>query len=279
MNNASQGRQGRSYHHCGIAFTDDTFTWEKKFGEFRVYAHPQLSLITEGEGCWCIGKTRYHVKKGDLFVLSSVDLRQFEQLPKGQTLSVRSLRFNNKNSHLVDMNVFYLRPPEFCNMIPKDNPHFEHVLSLFHQICDCIMNGNNPQDAAFITAALTLLNVHLRYIYESCLPSVNHKQNQLLMDTCQYIIHHITEDLSAEIIAGALYCSPSHLSRTFHRLGGICLTDYIRRVRVTRVITTLRNSDDNVLDAAFACGFRSASGFYKAFRAETGMSPSEYLEL
>ena len=265
---------------CGMSITDDIFTSAKKFGDFRVHSRPQISLIVSGEGYWNIGSTRYHVREGDMFVLSPVDLRQFEQLPTGKTLIVRSLRYLGVHDHLVDMNVFYLRPPGFTNLLPKDNPHFEHILSLYQQICDCIRSETkNPLDDSFVAAALALMNIHLRYIYETCLPKVGHNQNKLLIDTCRYIVDHITEDLSAEVIAGALYCSPSHLSRTFHRLGGICLTDYIRRVRVTRVIATLRNSDDNVLDAAFACGFRSASGFYKAFRAETGMSPGEYLEM
>ena len=59
---------------------------------------------------------------------------------------------------------------------------------------------------------------------------------------------------------------------------GISPGKYITRVRIEYAKLLLRAEDVSIAYVAEASGFANANYFAKAFRRETGMSPSEYLE-
>lgn len=254
-----------------------TFTWRQTFQGYRSYPPVQLLRVLHGEADWIINKFRYHIREGDMLLLSAVDYRQFLPLAEGVTLELSALRIHAPRSYAEDMTVFYLRPAGFSNMLPRDNAHTAAIADLHGQITDCIRNPAGSPDAEFLEAALSLICVHLKYIYPPDQISSGSRQDQLLREAYHYIAEHCEENLSAAEIARALFCTPEHLSRTFHRLSGIRLSDYIRRMRIRRVLRMLESENMTVLEAALSSGFNSASGFYKAFHAETGVAPREFL--
>lgn len=79
-------------------------------------------------------------------------------------------------------------------------------------------------------------------------------------------------------LAERLEVSKPHLIRTFTQRVGMSPGKYITRVRVEYAKLLLCNEDASIAYVAEACGFANANYFAKAFRRETGMSPSEYLE-
>jgi transcriptional regulator GlxA family with amidase domain len=76
-------------------------------------------------------------------------------------------------------------------------------------------------------------------------------------------------------IARRVGASEGHLSRTFHRATGLRLVEYVARFRAERAKEQLCESDQPVIDIAFACGFRSLSQFNRVFRAQFGLKPRE----
>lgn len=79
-------------------------------------------------------------------------------------------------------------------------------------------------------------------------------------------------------LAERLEVSKAHLSRSFVKKTGISPGKYITRVRIEYAKLLLRAEDVSIAYVAEASGFANANYFAKAFRRETGMSPSEYLE-
>jgi len=261
---------------CFLKESRHTFSWGQIFQGYRSYPPVQLLRVLRGEADWIINKTRYSIREGDMLLLSAVDYRQFLPLAEGITLDLSALCIHAPRSYAEDMTVFYLRPSGFSNLLPRNNAHTVAITDLHSQIVNCLHNPVSPLDGDFMDAALSLICVHLKYIYPLHQISGGSRQDQLLRDAYHYIAEHCEENLSTAEIAKALFCTPEHLSRTFHRLSGIRLSDYIRRMRIRRVLRMLESENMTVLEAAFSSGFNSASGFYKAFHAETGVSPREY---
>ena len=54
------------------------------------------------------------------------------------------------------------------------------------------------------------------------------------------------------------------------------VTDYIRRLRLSRSAIRLKNSDARIADVAFELGFGSVDGYTRAFHREFGCNPVEY---
>lgn len=77
-------------------------------------------------------------------------------------------------------------------------------------------------------------------------------------------------------LAERLEVSKAHLIRSFVRKTGVSPGKYLIRVRIEYAKLLLQDEDATVAYAAAASGFANANYFAKAFRRETGMSPTEY---
>jgi AraC-like DNA-binding protein len=77
-------------------------------------------------------------------------------------------------------------------------------------------------------------------------------------------------------LAKMVAISPFYLSRTFSRIVGESIPEYLRRARIERAAALLRSGSHNVTEAAFAVGYSSLGHFSKNFRATMGCWPTEY---
>lgn len=97
----------------------------------------------------------------------------------------------------------------------------------------------------------------------------------LVQKTMSYIRENISTPLSLEEIAGHLYVSKYHLSHAFSREVGVSLYRYImlRRLLLARQLLLAGQGAGQV---SISCGFSDYASFYRAFKAEYGVSPRAY---
>ena len=77
-------------------------------------------------------------------------------------------------------------------------------------------------------------------------------------------------------LAGALGCSPFHLSRTFHATVGLSLRRYLRRLRARLAADRLAAGARDLTSLALDFGYADHSHFTKSFRQEWGIPPSRF---
>ncbi len=78
-----------------------------------------------------------------------------------------------------------------------------------------------------------------------------------------------------ERLAGEFFVSKYHISHVFKDNLGVSLHQYILKKRLTAARDAILAGTD-MSEASYSYGFRDYSSFYKAFRKEYGLSPSEY---
>lgn len=101
-------------------------------------------------------------------------------------------------------------------------------------------------------------------------------QNKLISSAIQYIQVHLDMPLSLETIAEQLHISPSHLSRTFKKVRGESLTEYINHCRIEKAKEYLKTTDTLTYEIAELVGYNDPAYFSSIFKKHTGMSPTEY---
>ena len=94
----------------------------------------------------------------------------------------------------------------------------------------------------------------------------------------EYILDHLSEDLSLNRLAEFSHLHPGYLSRGFKALTGMTVGDFINRARLEKVKTLLENSRLTVLEISRELGFATDNYFCRWFRKQTGMSPHQYRE-
>lgn len=100
-------------------------------------------------------------------------------------------------------------------------------------------------------------------------------------DPVKRAIHLLQEKLDQPLdlhtIAREVGVAPHHLSRRVSAETGSTLQRHLRRLRIERACEALDSGKMNVTEVALEVGYQSLSHFAKAFREETGSSPSEWL--
>lgn len=88
--------------------------------------------------------------------------------------------------------------------------------------------------------------------------------------------HNLQEMTTPAQLARKSKLSPQKLARLTKRLFGLTPSHLIAKIRLTAAARLLRETDQSVAEVAVSCGFYDHSAFTRAFRAATGVTPSEF---
>ena len=99
----------------------------------------------------------------------------------------------------------------------------------------------------------------------------------LVSQVIAYIGNHYQENLTLESLAGQFYVSKFYLSHEFRERVGVSIHRYIifRRLLQARDLMAAGIGPGQVYQI---CGFGDYANFYRAFKAEYGISPREFVQ-
>lgn len=98
----------------------------------------------------------------------------------------------------------------------------------------------------------------------------------LVRSVSEYVNDNLDTPLRLDDIAAAVFLSPSHLSRTFRKLAGVSISEFIAGQRLENAVHYLQNTGMSVTEIAEQLGFSSATYFTAWFRRMTGQPPLQF---
>lgn len=108
--------------------------------------------------------------------------------------------------------------------------------------------------------------------------TVSNIEDDMIKKTINYINKNLSDELSLEVIAKALYCSKVSLNRKFREIMGCTVWEYVIRRRIFSARQQLFLSGSSITDACQKSGFNDYSSFFRAYKKVLGISPSEDLK-
>jgi len=121
------------------------------------------------------------------------------------------------------------------------------------------------------SAALRLMTLILKNLAHK-----TPKRSGAMQRAVEYINDHITEEISIESICAVNYMSKYHFCRQFKRQMGLTVMEYILKTRIIMAKELLSEADLSIGEVSESCGFSSPSYFSRVFKADTGMTPTQY---
>jgi AraC-like DNA-binding protein len=95
----------------------------------------------------------------------------------------------------------------------------------------------------------------------------------------RYLESAYDDPVSPSTLARKAGMTAARFARIIKRIHGISPMQLITKTRITVGCRLLRDTEASIAQIALDCGFADHSAFTRAFRAVTGMSPSEYRRL
>lgn len=91
-----------------------------------------------------------------------------------------------------------------------------------------------------------------------------------------YIDQHYMEDLTLADLADRFFISYSYLSKSFRKTFHMSFQEYLRMLRMEHALTLLNKTDMTIQQIASAVGYENAFNFSRSFKAQYGISPSQF---
>lgn len=95
-------------------------------------------------------------------------------------------------------------------------------------------------------------------------------------EAISYIEKNYNDEITRESLAKIMNMNSDYLGRMFKKLTEKNISDYINECRLKKACELLINSDDNIVDIAFAVGFESLPTFYRVFKKIMDETPINY---
>lgn len=139
-----------------------------------------------------------------------------------------------------------------------------------------IQNAENAKAMDELTAiAVMMYDDFIRRVHRC---RSNPARSETVQKCCDYIEMNLGKKLRAADLAVLVGYSEYYITRKFREETGFFLNDYIKFARMERAKLLLRSTDRSVLEIAEQLGFATRSYFSQAFRAITGMTPTQFRE-
>ena len=105
---------------------------------------------------------------------------------------------------------------------------------------------------------------------------LNYEDNQRINTVYNYIREHFSERITLATLSDLVYMSEESFSRFFSRTMQKPLFTFLNEYRINMASKMLIETDMQVAEISFACGYESPPFFFRQFRKFGGMTPAAY---
>ena len=189
---------------------------------------------------------------------------------------ISDLRFDF--SRLFDSRVSFFRDPR----VKLGEPELFFCSNYFHLISQVIKYGVETSNDAVESLVESLLHVLAGLLRKSDEQSTNESKSTqtrlgLLFERFMSLVsEYYTSERGMAFYAERLGMTPKYLSRLIKEVSGRSAPEWIDSFVIQEAKSMLRYTDDSIKEIVYKLNFVNASVFYKFFKAQTGMTPSEY---
>jgi AraC-like DNA-binding protein len=97
-----------------------------------------------------------------------------------------------------------------------------------------------------------------------------------IFDMIKDIPRHLADDLTLRELAQQYHVSESKLKKDFAATTGMTVKQFTTSLRLRQACNLLQNTDLDVADVAYRCGFSGESHFIETFRTRLGTTPGKF---
>ena len=249
-----------------------------------------LYAVRGGSGLHIVNGVASSLAKGDIYLLAPGSLHSYVRY---ENLEIDALYFTPallRNEELEALRVL----PGFWSLFaegvaPQDQVN-DPRLHLRPEECKTIesqiailrtlWNGTDAASPLLLRGTIFALLVHLAWRWgmrtsTAATPNDNAFAPNIT-DAVRWCEAHFLEPLSVPQLAARLFLSPNHFSQRFKREVGVTPAAFIRRLRLEKARTLLRETDWSLAHIAQNTRFADAAHLARSFRACYGLTPCTF---
>lgn len=245
-------------------------------GQVDAHKHDQLAQITY----WTKGRGRYFLEESFLdfsspavsFVPSGV-VHGFAVEPSETDAIVVSIA----DSALAPLQALTLLPLDVPVIVADgaENPLWQRLADIMNRMTEEYREGRPGMEKMLAALAAAVLTDIARLAHDT--PSVKRPDQLVLATELRRLVdRHFRDNWSIESYVAALGTTPHLLAKACREAFGLSAKEFITQRRLLEAKRLLAFTVRSVEDIGYEIGIRDPAYFSRFFRAQTGLSPSEW---
>jgi AraC-like DNA-binding protein len=161
--------------------------------------------------------------------------------------------------------------------LSKAGIHFNNPSKRLKSRIQNLDKQNNLQKLGYLLFILSELANNKEYtLLTSGRLILNITESKVINDVFQYVAENFQKDISLGKAADIANMQKSAFCRYFKRRTKKKFMEFVNEIRLTHAQKLLVETDKNILEIAYECGYESTSYFYRGFKHYNKMSPVNY---
>ena len=238
---------------------------------FHTHEVYEIYALFQGNADYYVEGVIYNLRPGDILITKRNEAH-FMQVSPGSEYCQSVVRFNAEAllGDSVPELVEFLdsRPLGQFNCFPKaifKDTHWLYYIDKLYEFAD------NPQYGQIYLTAL----IHELYQAYPRIAKPDNLCQDLLSQILTYINKNLSQPLSVEHICEHFFISRAQLNRMFRKMTSCSVWDYVVIKRLLYA-KALLESGETPASACTKCGFNDYSPFFRAYKAQFGVSPKAH---
>ncbi|MBE6757752.1 MAG: helix-turn-helix domain-containing protein [Ruminococcaceae bacterium] len=248
--------------------------------EVAVHHHDfyEVYLFLSGEVDYWVDGRLYHLQTGDLLLINPLELHR--PIVKADNTAYERVVLWIEKKYLENLSIENVSLTRCFDHSRPDHSNLLRPSTLWRTDITARLNAlvreyySEEYGSAVCADGLFLqFMVELnRLALQNDSNLLREESSPLVSKVLAYMAEHYAEELSLDSLAQQFFVSKYHLSHEFSRTVGVGVYRYLT---LKRLLIAKQMMDDGVPPGeVFAvCGFRDYTSFYRAFKAEYGLSP------
>jgi len=243
--------------------------------------HLEIYYLTAGERIYFIRDRTYHIRPGDMVVLSSNIVHRAYSVGGGSPNHERII-LEVYQPMLASMRELFGRsgPEEALRgvfgVLRLGHAEQSQGRSWIYGIMREMKERQYGYEAMVRCIMAQLLAFIIRRMSQEASAERVTAKNTRMLEIADYLAAHSNQKLSLDKIAERFYISKYHLCRTFKQATGFTLAEYINTSRVMRARELLLTTRSSITEIAEETVFESGTHFGKVFKQYMGTPPLAY---
>lgn len=243
------------------------------------HAAYEIYLLLNGERIYFINDQVFTVRKGDMIIINphdlhrtfSTDMEEFERILINFTSEFIQPTIEKEDILLLP----FSQGSRLVRFPVDEQPAVEQLL--WDMLTECRQEKEGTDTYLRSLLAQLLVKIYRINLQATQEPTGSvHPMHQKISEIASYLNRNYSQNVTLAQVAKQFYISPSYLSRSFNKVTGFHLHEFVQIIRVREAQRLLRETRDKVLCIAETVGFEHISHFNKTFKKITGMSPLQY---